>query len=80
MINSVRLMRLMAQKGILRIVYLSSGVTVHGIPDESPMSEMHPQRPICSYGVLKVVIENYLFMFNLYMGFKPSYCGLPTLR
>jgi UDP-glucose 4-epimerase len=71
LINSVRLIQLMVQKGILRIVYLSSGGTVYGIPDESPISEMHPLRPICSYGVVKVAIENYLFMFQSLYGLQP---------
>lgn len=71
LINSVRLLQLMVQKGISRIVYLSSGGTVYGIPDVSPIPETHPLRPICSYGVIKVAIENYLFMFQSLYGLQP---------
>lgn len=71
LINTVRLLQLMVQKGVSRIVYLSSGGTVYGIPDFSPIPETHPLRPICSYGVIKVAIENYLFMYQTLHGIKP---------
>lgn len=62
LVASVRLLSLMREQGVGRIVYLSSGGTVYGIPDFSPIPESHPLRPISSYGVVKVAIENYLFM------------------
>lgn len=71
LINTVRLLQLMVQKGISRIVYLSSGGTVYGNPEVSPIPETHPLRPICSYGVIKVAIENYLFMYQSLHGLKP---------
>lgn len=64
LINTVHLLQLMVQKNIKRIVYLSSGGTVYGIPETNPIPESHPLRPICSYGVVKVAIENYLQMFH----------------
>lgn len=71
LISTIRLLQLMVQKGISRIVYLSSGGTVYGIPDVSPIPESHPLRPICSYGVIKVAIENYLFMYQSLHGIQP---------
>lgn len=71
LINTVRLLKLMVQKDIRRIVYLSSGGTVYGIPDVVPIPETHPLRPICSYGVVKVAIENYLFMYQSLYGIQP---------
>ncbi len=64
LINTVKLLDLMRQQGTPRIVYLSSGGTVYGIPDYSPIPETHPLRPISSYGIVKVAIENYLNMFH----------------
>ncbi len=64
LINMLRLLQLMVQKKINKIVYLSSGGTVYGIPDVVPIPETHPLCPICSYGVVKVAIENYLQMFH----------------
>jgi len=71
LINTVRLLQLMVQKGVSRIVYLSSGGTVYGIPGIVPIPETHPLRPICSYGVIKVAIENYLFMYQSLHGLQP---------
>ena len=56
---------------VRRIVFLSSGGTVYGNPDTAPVTEIHPLRPICSYGVVKVAIENYLFMYHDLYGIEP---------
>ncbi|MEN8134420.1 MAG: NAD-dependent epimerase/dehydratase family protein [Thermodesulfobacteriota bacterium] len=61
---SVRLMQLIRDSGVRRLVYLSSGGTVYGIPEILPIPEEHPLRPICSYGIVKVAVENYLHMFQ----------------
>lgn len=71
LINTVRLLQLMVSKRITRIVYLSSGGTVYGVPEILPIPEKHLLRPICSYGVVKVAIENYLFMFQSLHGIRP---------
>lgn len=71
LINTVQLLELMVRKGIERIVYLSSGGTVYGVPQALPINEDHPLNPICSYGVVKVAIENYLFMFQSLYKLKP---------
>lgn len=63
LINTVRLLELMRLQSVPRIVFFSSGGTVYGKPESSPIPESHPLRPISSYGVVKVAIENYLHMF-----------------
>jgi len=67
----VQLLQLMVTKGVSRVVFLSSGGTVYGIPEASPIPETHPLQPICSYGVVKVAIENYLFMYQSLHGIQP---------
>lgn len=62
LINTVRLLELMRSAGVSRIVFLSSGGTVYGVPESDPVREDHPLRPISSYGIVKVAIENYLHM------------------
>ncbi len=64
LINTLRLLQLMIQKHIPKIVFLSSGGTVYGVPKTALIPESHPLHPICSYGVVKVAIENYLQMFH----------------
>ncbi|MDE4175250.1 NAD-dependent epimerase/dehydratase family protein [Phaeobacter sp. PT47_59] len=62
LIAMVRLLEVMRQAGVRKMVYLSSGGTVYGVPQSDPMNEEHPLNPISSYGIVKVAIENYLFM------------------
>ncbi|MBU1215140.1 MAG: NAD-dependent epimerase/dehydratase family protein [Gammaproteobacteria bacterium] len=70
LLNTLRLLQLMVGKNIHKIVFLSSGGTVYGIPDTVPIPETHPLRPICSYGVVKVAVENYLQMFHQLHGLE----------
>jgi len=62
LIGTVNLLSLMEAQKVKKIVYLSSGGTVYGIPDVSPIVEEHPLRPISPYGLVKVAIENYIYM------------------
>lgn len=46
-----------------RIIYISSGGTVYGIPRVNPIREDHPTDPISSYGITKLAIEKYVAMY-----------------
>lgn len=72
LIASVSLLDQMIKMDVKRIVYLSSGGTVYGKPNKIPISENHPLNPICSYGVVKVAIENYLKMYQELYGLRPT--------
>lgn len=50
--------------GVKRVIFFSSGGTVYGIPQKTPVSEDHPTDPVCSYGIQKLAIEKYLGLFN----------------
>ena len=64
-----------AQKNNIRkVIFVSSGGTVYGIPQEVPIKESHPTEPICSYGIGKLAIEKYLNLFHLLHGM--DYCVL----
>lgn len=54
----------MRRHGVRRFCYFSSGGTVYGNPASVPVPETHPLRPISSYGIVKVAIEQYLGMFE----------------
>ena len=69
--SSVRLFQVMVSVNVKRIIYLSSGGTVYGIPSTATVQEDHPLNPICSYGVVKVAVEKYLGMYEQLYGFKP---------
>jgi UDP-glucose 4-epimerase len=71
LVNTVSFLNMMIKAEIKRIVFLSSGGTVYGNPTETPTRETHPLRPISSYGIVKVAIENYLFMYEMLNKMKP---------
>jgi len=70
LINTVQLLQLIRDAGISRIVYLSSGGTVYGVPRVLPVSENSALNPISSYGIVKVSIESYLALFQHLYGIQ----------
>jgi UDP-glucose 4-epimerase len=71
LVGTMVLLESMISLGVRRIVFLSSGGTVYGIPDVVPIPETHPLRPINSYGIVKVAIESYLDMYRRLKGLSP---------
>ena len=59
---------------IRRIIYISSGGTVYGIPKNNPIKEDHPTDPISSYGVTKLTIEKYVTMYAKAYGIDYRIC------
>lgn len=60
LVGTQRLLAAMREQGIRRLCYFSSGGTVYGNPEQVPVPESHPLRPISSYGIVKVAVEHYL--------------------
>ena len=68
LVTTVRLLQRCVEARVTKVVFLSSGGTVYGIPHQLPIRETHPTNPICSYGIHKLAIEKYLGMFNRLYG------------
>jgi UDP-glucose 4-epimerase len=64
LIGSVKLLESMKRNDCKKIIFISSGGTVYGNPIIVPTPEDTELRPICSYGITKVAIENYIYMFH----------------
>lgn len=64
LVSTLGLLDLMRSTGVKRVVFMSSGGTVYGAPEQVPTPEEHPLRPNNSYGIVKVAIENYLAMYR----------------
>ena len=58
------LLELCVRFGTKKILFLSSGGTVYGIPRYMPVDERHPTDPISSYGISKLSIEKYLHLYR----------------
>jgi UDP-glucose 4-epimerase len=70
LIVTLNVMNACIEKDIKRFVYFSSGGAVYGPSLGAPISEEHLLRPISSYGILKVTIENYLNLYEKLYGLK----------
>ncbi len=69
LLNTIKLLEMMREAGVSRIIYFSSGGTVYGHPQKVQMDELHPTNPVCSYGIVKLAIEKYLNMYSELYGF-----------
>lgn len=69
LIGSVGLLeQCVINQGVKKVIFISSGGTVYGIPRQVPILEDHPKQPLCSYGITKLGFENYLEMFRVNWG------------
>ncbi|MEW6675103.1 MAG: NAD-dependent epimerase/dehydratase family protein [Nitrospirota bacterium] len=74
---TLRILDACIRNGVKKVVFISSGGTVYGIPKNVPIKETHPTNPICSYGITKLIAEKYLQMYYHihgleYIVFRPS--------
>lgn len=53
---------------VSKVIFISSGGTVYGIPGKIPTPETFCGNPICSYGIVKKTIEDYLYMYHRLYG------------
>jgi len=56
---TVRLLGAMVDSGVRMLVFSSTCAT-YGLPEATPMTEAHPQRPINPYGATKLMVERIL--------------------
>ena len=71
-LGTLRLLTLCKEQKVRKLVFVSSGGTVYGIPRQLPIDEEHPTSPICSYGIHKLAIEKYLYLAQRTAGL--DYC------
>lgn len=56
--------RALTSDRLQRILFVSSGGTVYGPTEHLPITEDAPTQPISPYGITKLTIEKYAFMFH----------------
>ncbi len=66
---AVQLFDIVARKGA-RLLLVSSGGTVYGEAVSTPITEDHPTRPISPYGVTKLTLERYAYLYAVTRGLK----------
>ena len=67
-VGTVRLLNHAVKVGLKKIIFVSSGGTVYGVPKQVPIPESHSTDPVCSYGITKLTIEKYLGIFHQIFG------------
>lgn len=70
LVATLQMLNAMVVRKIPKIVFISSGGTVYGIPKYLPIDEQHPTDPLVSYGITKLAIEKYLHLFEHMHGIR----------
>ncbi|SEC67921.1 UDP-glucose 4-epimerase [Rhizobiales bacterium GAS188] len=61
---ALRLFDAAVRSGVKKIIFLSSGGTIYGIPSRTPTDEDSPTLPISAYGLQKLTLEHYLHLYR----------------
>ena len=70
LLGTLNLLEASRLTGVKRLVMVSSGGTVYGIPSVVPIPESHSTDPICSYGITKLAIEKYVALYQQLHGLE----------
>lgn len=68
--STLHLLDACRETGVRRVVFVSSGGTIYGIPDQVPTPETSPTNPITAYGISKLSIEKYLALYEYLYGLE----------
>jgi len=68
--GSLRLLERCVAGGAGRVVFVSSGGAVYGVPRATPIREDHPTAPLSAHGVSKLAVEKYLAHFGELHGLR----------
>lgn len=72
LLGTLTLLDACVKSGVKKVIYLSSGGTVYGVPENVPIREDHPTNPSCSYGIVKLAVEKYLELYRILHGLDYS--------
>ncbi|RPI14085.1 MAG: NAD-dependent epimerase/dehydratase family protein [Ignavibacteriae bacterium] len=64
LLSTINLLEECSRQNVKKVIFISSGGTVYGKPEEIPIKENHPTNPNCSYGIVKLAIEKYLYLYK----------------
>lgn len=71
LVGTLQMLNAMVGCKVKKIIFISSGGTVYGVPKYLPIDENHPTDPLVSYGVVKLAIEKYLHIYEKLHGIQP---------
>ena len=69
-VSTLHLLDACRSSGVRRVVFVSSGGTIYGVPEQVPTPETSPTNPITAYGISKLTIEKYLALYEYLYGLE----------
>jgi len=78
-VGGLGLLELAVKFGVRKVLYASTGGATYGEVDRTPVDESYPPAPICHYGVSKLTLERYLFLYKHLYGLKYSVMRYPNV-
>jgi UDP-glucose 4-epimerase len=67
-VGSIKIVEAALGAGVKKFLFASTGGAVYGEPEELPVTEETPARPISQYGCSKLAVERYLYLYNVQRG------------
>jgi UDP-glucose 4-epimerase len=67
-VGSLNLFEAARRGGVRQILFASTGGAIYGEQEQFPAPEEHPTRPLSAYGVAKLSVERYLFVYQAVYG------------
>lgn len=68
LVETISLLKLSIKNKVQKLVFLSSGGAIYGVPSSLPVSEDDPNYPHSSYGITKLATEKYIELFHQLYG------------
>jgi UDP-glucose 4-epimerase len=67
-LGTLKLLEAARRGGVRQVLFASTGGAIYGEQDRFPADEDHPARPLSPYGVAKLAVERYLFVYHAVYG------------
>jgi len=78
-VGALGLLELAVKYKVRKFIYASTGGASYGEVETVPVEETHPTRPICHYGVSKLTLERYLFLYKYLYGLNYTVMRYPNV-
>lgn len=67
-LGSLNLLEAARRGGVRQVLFASTGGAIYGEQERFPAGEDHPTRPLSPYGVAKLTVEGYLYVYHAVHG------------
>ncbi|HXG37502.1 MAG TPA: NAD-dependent epimerase/dehydratase family protein [Bacteroidota bacterium] len=68
--GTLNLLESSRRNAVKQVIFASTGGAIYGEQEQFPADEEHPQQPLSPYGVAKLAVEKYLFVYQAVHGLR----------